>query len=43
LKEDLNQYKEKLGRGTKTVDEFLEFIIDWFLVHTMHEDRKLFK
>ena len=43
LLEDLNQYAEKLDNGLKTIDEFLEFITDWFLVHTQHEDRKLFK
>jgi hemerythrin len=39
----LNQYAENLENGLKTMDEFLEFITDWFLVHTIHEDRKLFK
>jgi hemerythrin len=43
LLEDLNQYAENLENGLKTMDEFLEFITDWFLVHTIHEDRKLFK
>jgi hemerythrin-like metal-binding protein len=43
LLEDLNQYAENLDNGTKTIDEFLEFIADWFLVHTQHEDRKFFK
>ena len=41
--EDLNHYAENLDKGLKTVDEFLEFITDWFLVHTQHEDRKLFE
>ena len=43
LLEDLNQYAENLDNGLKTIDEFLEFITDWFLVHTQHEDRKFFK
>ena len=43
LLEDLNQYAENLDNGIKTIDEFLEFITDWFLVHTQHEDRKFFK
>ncbi|MDX1702217.1 MAG: hemerythrin family protein [Melioribacteraceae bacterium] len=43
LLEDLNQYAENLNNGTKTIDEFLEFITDWFLVHTQHEDRKFFE
>ena len=40
---DLSQYAENLDSGLKTIDEFLEFITDWFLVHTQHEDRKFFK
>ena len=43
LLEDLNQYAENLDNGSKTIDEFIEFITDWFLVHTQHEDRKFFK
>jgi hemerythrin len=43
LLEELNQYAEYLDNGLKTIDEFLEFITDWFLVHTQHEDRKFFK
>jgi hemerythrin-like metal-binding protein len=43
LLEELNQYAENLDAGLKTIDEFLEFITDWFLVHTQHEDRKFFK
>jgi len=43
LLEELNQYAENLDNGLKTIDEFLEFITDWFLVHTQHEDRKFFK
>ena len=43
LLEELNQNAEDLDNGLKTIDEFLEFITDWFLVHTQHEDRKFFK
>ena len=43
LLEELNQYAENLVNGLKTIDQFLEFITDWFLVHTQHEDRKFFK
>ena len=43
LLEELNQNAENLDKGLKTIDEFLEFITDWFLVHTQHEDRKFFK
>ena len=43
LLEELNHYAENLDSGLKTIDEFLEFITDWFLVHTQHEDRNFFK
>ena len=43
LLEDLNHFAKDLDKGLKTIDEFLEFITDWFLVHTQHEDRKFFK
>ena len=43
LLEDLNHYAKNLDSGLKTIDEFLEFITDWFLVHTQHEDRNFFK
>ena len=43
LLEDLNQYAKNLDSGLKTIDEFLEFITDWFLVHTQHEDRNFFE
>jgi len=41
--DDLNHYAKNLDSGLKTIDEFLEFITDWFLVHTQHEDRNFFK
>ena len=43
LLEELNHYAKELDSGLKTIDEFLEFITDWFLVHTQHEDRKFFE
>ena len=43
LLEELKHYAENLDSGLKTIDEFLEFITDWFLVHTQHEDREFFK
>ena len=43
LLKELNRNAEDLDNGSKTIDEFLEFITDWFLVHTIHEDRKFFK
>lgn len=41
--DDLNHYAKNLDSGLKTIDDFLEFITDWFLVHTQHEDRNFFK
>ena len=43
LLKELNQNVEDLYNGSKTIDDFLEFILDWFLVHTIHVDRKFFK
>jgi len=43
LLEEVDQYEKDLKNGSKTIDDFLEFITDWFLVHTIHEDRKLFQ
>lgn len=43
LLKDLTVYAGDLDKGVKTIDEFIEFITDWFLVHTIHEDRKFFK
>ena len=43
LLEELNHYAKELDSELKTIDEFLEFITDWFLVHTQHEDRKFFE
>ena len=43
LLKELNQNTEDLDNGSKTIDDFLEFITDWFLVHTIHVDRKFFK
>ena len=39
---DLAHYADNLNKGLKTIDEFIEFITDWFIVHTQHEDRKFF-
>jgi len=41
--DDLKHYTKNLDGGLKTIDEFLEFITDWFLVHTQHQDRNFFK
>jgi hypothetical protein len=31
------------GKGLKTIDEFLGFLSDWFIGHTVYEDQKRFK
>ena len=33
----------ELKEGKKTVDEFLGFLTDWFIGHTVYEDQKLFR
>ena len=43
LLEEFNHHAEDLNKGLKTVDEFLGFLADWFIGHTIYEDKKLFK
>jgi hemerythrin len=43
LLEEFNHHAEDLSKGSKTVDEFLGFLTDWFVGHTIYEDQKLFK
>jgi hemerythrin-like metal-binding protein len=43
LLEEFNHHAGDLGKGLKTVDEFLGFLSDWFIGHTVYEDQKLFK
>jgi hemerythrin len=43
LLEEFNQYAEDLNKGSKTVDQFLGFLTDWFIGHTIYEDQKFFK
>ncbi len=40
---EFNHRSEELEKGTKSIDEFLSFLIDWFSGHTFFEDQKLFK
>ena len=40
---EFNQHAEDLTKGLSTVDEFLGFLTDWFVGHTIYEDQKLFK
>jgi len=43
LLEEFNHCAEDLNRGSKTVDEFLGFLTDWFMGHTIYEDQKFFE
>ena len=43
LLEEFNHQAEDLKNGVKTVDEFLGFLTDWFMGHTIYEDQKFFK
>ena len=43
LLEEFNHHAEDLKKGLTTVDEFLGFLTDWFVGHTIYEDQKLFK
>ena len=43
LIEEFNHHAEELNQDLKTVDEFLGFLTDWFIGHTIYEDQKFFK
>ena len=43
LLEEFHHHAEDLNKGSKTADEFLEFLTDWLIGHTIYEDKKLFK
>jgi hemerythrin len=43
LLEEFDHHAEDLDNGLKTIDEFLGFLSDWFIGHTIYEDKKLFK
>ena len=43
LLEEFNHHAEDFAKGFKKIDEFLSFLTDWFLGHTIYEDQKLFK
>ena len=42
LLEDFNHHAEDLNKGLITVDQFLGFLTDWFVGHTVYEDQKFF-
>lgn len=43
LLEEFKHHAQDLKKGLQTVDEFLGFLTDWFMGHTIYEDQKLFK
>ena len=43
LLEEFNHHAEDLNKGLKTIDGFLDFLSDWFIGHTIYEDKKLFR
>ena len=43
LLEEFNHHAEDLNKGLKTADEFLGFLEDWFIGHTIYEDKIFFK
>jgi len=43
LLKEFNQHAEELNNGLKTVDQFISFLTEWFMGHTIYEDQKLFK
>ena len=43
LLEEFNHHAEDLNKGTQTADQFLGFLTDWLIGHTIYEDQKLFK
>ena len=43
LLEEFNHHAADLNKGLKAADEFLDFLTDWVIGHTIYEDKKLFK
>ena len=40
LLEEFNHHASDLNKGLQTVDEFLDFLTDWLIGHTLYEDQK---
>ena len=40
---EFNHLADDLNEGRKTVEEFLSFLTDWLIGHTVYEDKKLFR
>ena len=43
LLEEFSHRALDLKKGSLSVDEFLDYLTDWFIGHTVYEDQKLFK
>ena len=43
LLEEFDHNAEDLDKDLKSIDDFLGFLTDWFIGHTIYEDQKLFK
>ena len=43
LLEEFNHRAKDLNNGLKTIDEFIGFLTDWFIGHTVYEDQKMFQ
>ena len=43
LLEEFNHHADDLHDGALTIEQFLNFLTDWFIGHTVYEDQKLFK
>ena len=42
LLEEFNCHADDLKKGLIAVDQFLDFLTDWFVGHTVYEDQKFF-
>jgi hemerythrin len=40
---EFNHHANGLKTGSETVDQFLDFLTNWFIGHTVYEDQNLFK
>jgi hemerythrin len=41
LLEIYNQKVMEIELGEQTIDDFLAFLLDWFVSHTINEDKKI--
>ena len=43
LLEEFNHHAQDLKKGTTTVDQFVDFLTNWFIGHTVYEDQEFLK